>query len=63
MENAKIHNEIISNLTNDIPLMKDHGEDIDAKSWQYEEGILLSIREAEYVLSILKTTNQTEVKL
>ncbi len=50
----KTKEEIIESLERQLESMRDFDTDMNAASWGYEEGVLLTGNEAEFILNILK---------
>ena len=55
---AGILNSIISRIEVQVNYSIKNSEDLDAVSWNYEEGILVSVNEAILILECLKKQNE-----
>ena len=55
---AGILNSIISRIEVQVNYSTKNSEDLDAVSWNYEEGILVSVNEAILILECLKKQNE-----
>jgi hypothetical protein len=54
--------EIIEDLKDQVKGMQGAGVDPDSASWNYTEGVILTINEAKFILSLLNDPYGEEVK-